>query len=183
MLGSLTKKSNRVVSTMGTAIVLLLAVNLGITLNSYFLQPPYQLATVVTYVFIFLGAIAYLTYYTITQLNNPSKKYIEGLVLGICGSTAILVYLPDFLFQPIALRFDDIMSFFIILYSIAIISTFVLSSVVVKGAELYGRDNAQGSEPTDELTLTSISEAGELSVFGWTPTVDDDEENEVEVEE
>lgn len=180
MLDSLTQKSNRLISTIGTAIVLLLAVNLGITLNSYFLQPPYQLATVITYVFIFLGAIAYLTYYTTQQLTTPSKKYIEGLVLGICGSTAILVYLPDVLFQPIALRFDDVMSFFIILYLIAIISTFILSSIVVRGAELYAKEETPEVDSTNELTLSSVSADGELSVFGWSQTLDDESEEEFE---
>lgn len=175
MLDSLNNNSNRVIATVGTTIALLLAVNLGILLKSQFLQPPYSLATLTTYMFSFLGAIGYITYFTIKQLDNPAEEYIEGLVLGVCGSTAILVYLPHILFEPVGFRITDVMLFFVIIYLLAIGATAILVSIVIKGAELYASENGDGGPTEESITLTSVSKTGRVSVFGESTYIDEEE--------
>lgn len=151
---NLTEKSNSLIATIGTAIALLLALNLGIVLKSHFLLDPQILTKIITYFIVFGGGIIYTVYYTIENLEEPTDEYVEGLVIGTGAASAIIIYIPAVLFTPIAhyltsgtlaststsAKLSISLQFFIIFYLIGIGLTAIFAALIVRGSELYARD-------------------------------------------
>lgn len=164
-------RSNRFIATIGTGVALLLALNLGIIVHSHFLMPPYSASEVITYFLAFMGAISFTVYKTIEVLTNPHPRYVEGLVLGIFGSTAVLLYLPSLLFEPLVDAFPSVFPFFAASYLFSVFLTALLIAGVVKGSELYcesetgERENdnptteEQDSEDDDKTEQETIAES------------------------
>lgn len=170
-------RSNRFIATIGTGVALLLALNMGILVNSHFLMPPYDASQVITYFLTFSGAIAFTVYKTVNTLTEPNQKYVEGLVIGVFGSVAVLLYLPSFIFEPMATMFPSPFPFFAVSYLLAVGVTSILVTGVVKGSELYcasetemkveaekdesskeSKTDESESDGTEELQTTKISE-------------------------
>lgn len=173
---NVTDKSNSVISTIGTAIALLLALNLGILLKSHFLIDSQVLTKIITYFIVFSGGIIYTVYYTIKNLDDPTDEYIEGVIIGTGTASAIIMYIPAVLFTPIAqylaagtlpasgvsAKLTISLQFFILFYLIGIGLTAIFAALIVRGSELYARDASDKFESDPQENEKNEGEIGEL---------------------
>lgn len=195
----LDEQTNSVIATIGTAIALLLALNLGVVLKSHFLLEPQILTKVITYFIVLGSGIIYVMYFTIQNLEEPTKEYVEGLVVGTGSASAIIIYTPAVLFTPIARHLTSGtmtapnasaklavgMQYFIVFYLIGIGMTAIFSVLIVRGSELYARDASDEFAPlTEDTESTDETEENEGEMDELFEEIeDDDDESQSEVEE
>lgn len=186
---NLKEKSDTTIATLGTAVALLFALNLGIVIKSHFLAETVYLTKIITYFVVFIGVIIYTMYVTISALEEKPRKYIEGLLIGTGGGVSILLYLPTIVFTPIAMYGPDTITnpaekiefgvkFFGIFYIIGIGLVVVLTILIVKGSELYSgvtpSDGTKDDLP-DEETGDATEEDTETSEKTETDSTTEDE--------
>lgn len=160
--------SNRFKSTVGVSLILLIALNLGIIIHSYFFAEPYEAAEVLTYFIVFTVSILFTMYKLLDLLNEPSEKYTEGIILGTGSAAIVLVYLPSLTFKPLVHQFPQLMDFFLSLYLFSVGLTAIFVVGIVRGSELYAEENTvdDATQMTDGSENESATEAIEEQDVG-----------------